>query len=89
MPEAKNKAIAEIISSARKNIPVGTVFTKYHPTRITEVTEQEKTYINFGNWMEGHLATICEECKHEYYKHPTVVGVHWLHKLCDGTFVKL
>lgn len=37
---------------------------------------------------------ICEPCGREYRKHPSVgpkcsAGAQWLHKLCDGSLVKL
>ena len=32
---------------------------------------------------------LCPVCREQYRKHPTVVGVEWLNRLCNGEYVKL
>jgi len=41
------------------------------------------------DWQRASGDVDCKHCKRPYYDHATVQGFEWLHRLCDGRFVKL
>lgn len=96
MPEAKKTGVETLLETMGDHVkkfgavPFHSINVKdYTIGRCVEVTEDEKKSIEKGKWQEESLEKVCTECGKEYYKHPTVVGFKWLHKLCNGGFVKL
>lgn len=45
--------------------------------------------VDRGEYDRAAGDTVCETCGCVYYDHAPVVGYSWLHRLCNGKFVKL
>jgi hypothetical protein len=45
--------------------------------------------VDRGDYVRTSHLAICEPCGHTYGEHAIVPGFEWLHRLCDGRFVKL
>lgn len=45
--------------------------------------------VEAADWQRASGDVACKLCKRPYYDHAIVVGFPWLHRLCDGRFVKL
>jgi hypothetical protein len=45
--------------------------------------------VDRGDYVRMSHLTICEPCGRTHGEHAIVPGFEWLHRLCDGRFVKL
>lgn len=53
------------------------------------LAEIDRARIDAGDiHRAGHL-TPCDKCGCAYHMHPHVQGALWLHRICDGSLVKL
>ena len=58
------------------------------PTR-QEVSRIEGRTLDRSGWYRASGAKVCDACQKEYWQHPYVYGYDWLHRICNGDFVKL
>jgi hypothetical protein len=49
----------------------------------------DQARVEAADWNRASGDVECSHCKRPYYGHATVQGFEWLHRLCDGRFVKL
>jgi hypothetical protein len=49
----------------------------------------DQARVDDGDYDRACGDAECSRCGKPYYDHPTVVGFEWLHRTCDGRFVKL
>lgn len=45
--------------------------------------------IDAGDWTRACGQSVCDVCGYQYWEHATVQGFTWMHRLCDGRFIKL
>ena len=45
--------------------------------------------IDAGDWIRSSSQCVCEVCGYQFWEHATVPGYTWMHRICDGRFVKL
>jgi hypothetical protein len=53
------------------------------PNKIDQARVEE------ADWNRASGDVECSYCEKPYYDHATVTGFPWLHRTCDGRFVKL
>lgn len=56
---------------------------------LSRVNEVDRDRVDRGDWIRASGDVPCPHCSFEYWRHPTVVGFEWLHKICTGRLVKL
>jgi len=49
----------------------------------------DQARVEKADWYRASGHVECEQCGRPYYDHATVQGFEWLHRLCNGRFVKL
>jgi hypothetical protein len=45
--------------------------------------------VDRGDYVRASQDVVCPTCGCEYWRHATVQGYEWLHRICDGRLVKL
>lgn len=71
-------------------IPYETFLQHDHNGNAPELRSPEDAEkIEAGDMFRASGLTLCKGCGEDYYTHPQVLGALWLHKLCDGSHVKL
>lgn len=53
------------------------------------LADADRTALQEGAWTRASGECLCPICAKEYWRHPSVVGCLWLHRICTGWLVKL
>jgi hypothetical protein len=56
---------------------------------LSRPSKPDKKRIDEGDYRRASGLVICRRCRYPFFDHPVVPGFEWLHRLCDGRFVKL